>query len=488
MITKRIFREYDLRGVVGVDFSNDFALLLGRAFALHLTKRNPAARTVSVGRDARLSSESLAESLIHGIVSTGIDVCDIGLCPTPLQYFSIHHLSLDGGVMVTGSHNPPEYNGFKLSIGKETIFGDEIQEIRRIIETGTGQGEGRGTGKDKGEGQDQDRGQVDSYDIRKAYREYMLKEFSYLADARFGRLRVVVDAGNGTGGIVAPDVLEAMGCEVIRLYCEPDGRFPNHHPDPTVIEYIKDLVRTTQEKKADIGIGYDGDADRIGVVNTDGRIIWGDQIMVILSRDILSRKPGSVIIGDVKCSQAMFDDIERNGGRAVMWKTGHSLVKDKMRKEGAVLAGEFSGHIFIGDDYFGFDDALYTTFRLVEIMKRAGKGLDELLSGLPQVRFTPEIRVECSDDEKKTLVERLVQRFNEYRLSGACPVPIRKVDNTDGVRVVFEKGWGLVRASNTQPVIVMRFEAEDEAILNDYRQFMEKEVQQAKGREKDRQR
>ena len=468
MFNDRIFREYDIRGVVGKDFDADFAFSLGRAFASLLKQTNPDAKHVSVGRDARLSSEGLASNIMKGIVSAGINVYDIGLCPTPLQYFSLYHLSLDGGIMVTGSHNPPEYNGFKLSVGKETIFGEKIQEIKEIIRKNVG-------------AENRVKGAAGPYDILTAYKDFMLKRFSYLSDRRYRTLKVVVDAGNGTGGIVAPEILEAMGCEVIPLYCEPDGRFPNHHPDPTVVEYIQDLIRVTKDEKADIGVGYDGDADRIGVVDSSGDIVWGDQIMIILSREILKRRPGAVIIGDVKCSQLMFDDIEKHGGSPVMWKTGHSLVKDKMRKEKALLAGEFSGHIFIGDDYFGYDDAMYTTFRLVEVMKDSGLGIHELLSDIPRMFFTPEIRTECAEDQKKKIVEQLVSRCEGYALSGNGPVPIKKIYTIDGVRVVFEKGWGLVRSSNTQPVIVMRFEAEDKISLNEYRTFLEGEMEKVKG-------
>jgi phosphomannomutase/phosphoglucomutase len=462
-MNEKIFREYDVRGVVGRDLDEDFAFSLGRAFGSLLKRANDSAEQVSVGRDGRLSSEALAANVIRGILSTGINVYDIGLCPTPLQYFSIHYLDIDGGVMVTGSHNPPEYNGFKLSMGKETIFGDEIQKLKETIQ--------------KGEWvEDQGTGYVEQYDILTKYQDVMVSRFSYLSGKDYRRLKVVIDAGNGTGGIVAPFILEAMGCEVIPLYCKPDGLFPNHHPDPTVIEYIKDLIKLTKEEKADIGVGYDGDADRIGIVDNAGNIVWGDQIIIILSRDIVKRRPGAVIIGDVKCSQLMFDDIERHGGRPVMWKTGHSLVKDKMRKENALLAGEFSGHIFIADDYFGFDDALYTTFRLIEIMKISGLGIDGLLSDIPHMVSTPEIRIDCKDDRKKVVVERLVRQFKEYALSGNSTLPIKKLYDIDGVRVVFEKGWGLVRSSNTQPVIVMRFEAEDKDSLENYKKFMESEL------------
>jgi phosphomannomutase/phosphoglucomutase len=465
MFNDKIFREYDIRGVVGIDLDGDFVFSLGKAFGTLIKNIKKIGNRVSVGRDGRLSSETLAENIIEGIISTGIDVYDIGLCPTPLQYFSIHHLNLDGGIMVTGSHNPPEYNGFKLSIGKETIFGEEIQKLKEIIEK-------RSWSESPGNGH------LKHYDILTAYREFMVNRFSYLSDKCYRKLKVVVDAGNGTGGIVAPVILEAMGCEVIPLYCEPDGRFPNHHPDPTIVENLKELIKVTKEEGADIGVGYDGDADRIGIVDSFGDIIWGDQIMVILARDILSKRHGAVIIGDVKCSQTMFDDIERRGGRPIMWKTGHSLVKDKMRKEGALLAGEFSGHIFISDDYFGFDDAVYTTFRLIEIMKTTGLGINELLSDIPRMCSTPEIRIDCPEEQKKEVVDRMVRRCKEYNILGK-PFPIKKIYDIDGVRVVFEKGWGLIRSSNTQPVVVMRFEAEDEKSLNEYRNFLEKELKEA---------
>ena len=466
MFNDKIFREYDIRGIAGKDIDGDFAFLLGKAFAEYLKRTNPGAKQVSVGRDGRLSSETLAAQVIQGIISAGIDVIDIGLCPTPLQYFSIYHLDLDGGIMVTGSHNPSAYNGFKLSIGRETIFGEKIQNLKKIMRKNDWSEPG-GKGRIKG------------YDIIEAYTAFMEKRFSYLAGEQYKKLSLVVDAGNGTGGIVAPRILESMGCYVVPLYCEPDGRFPNHHPDPTVVEYIQDLIKTTKEQKADLGIGYDGDADRIGIVDSSGDIIWGDQIMIVLSRDILSRKPGEVFIGDVKCSQVMFDDIEKHGGRPIMWKTGHSLVKDKMKEEKAVLAGEFSGHIFIADDYFGFDDALYTSFRLVEIMKKTGLGIRSLLSDVPRLYHTPEIRTECEDEQKRELVETLVARCKEYFRTGKGPLPIRKIYDIDGARIVFDKGWGLVRSSNTQPVIVMRFEAEDEESLKQYRNFLESELKNA---------
>ncbi|PIQ94489.1 MAG: phosphomannomutase [Nitrospirae bacterium CG_4_10_14_0_8_um_filter_41_23] len=462
----KIFREYDIRGIVGRDLNENFAFSLGKAFGTLIKNIKKNGNRVSVGRDGRISSERLAANIIKGIISTGIDVYDIGLCPTPLQYFSIHHLNLDGGIMVTGSHNPPEYNGFKLSIGKETIFGEEIQKLKDIIEK-------------RSWSESPENGHLEHYDILGAYKDIMVNRFSYLSNKGYRRLKVVVDAGNGTGGIVAPGILEAMGCEVIPLCCEPDGRFPNHHPDPTVVENLKGLIKVTKEEGADIGVGYDGDADRIGIIDSFGDIVWGDQIMVILARDILKRKPDAIIIGDVKCSHTMFDDIERHGGKPIMWKTGHSLIKDKMRKEGALLAGEFSGHIFVSDGYFGFDDAIYTTFRLIEIMKTTALGINELLSDIPRMCSTPEIHIDCPEDQKKMVVERLVHRCKEYNISGNCPFPIKKIYDIDGARVVFEKGWGLIRSSNTQPVVVMRFEAEDEKSLNEYRNFLERELKEA---------
>jgi phosphomannomutase/phosphoglucomutase len=471
-ISDGIFRQYDVRGIVGKDLNRDVAFRLGLAFCSYLKSVNPGAKRVSVGRDVRLSSDELADGMTQGLTTGGLDVVDIGVCPTPLQYFSLHHLYLDGGVMVTGSHNPPEYNGFKLSCGKETIHGEAIRELREIMKAG----EGKGAGECK-------EGIIETYDIIRAYEEYMLKEFSGLADAGHRRVKVVVDCGNGTAGLVVPGLLKKLGCEVVPLYCEPDGSFPNHHPDPTIVEYIRDLIAKTKEEGADFGVGYDGDADRIGVVDVDGNIIWGDQLMIVLSRELLKRRPGAKVIGDVKCSQLMFDDIKVHGGIPIMWKTGHSLIKQKMRDEKALLAGEFSGHIFIGDRYFGYDDAVYTTLRLIEIIKESGRDVGALLSDVPKMFFTPEIRIDCPEDLKGRVVEGVVRRFVDYRDKGGSPHAIREIDTTDGVRVVFENGWGLVRVSNTQPVIVIRFEAEDEESLKGYRMFIEDELRKVSSKQ-----
>jgi phosphomannomutase/phosphoglucomutase len=461
-----IFREYDIRGIAGKDITRDTAFLIGTAFGFFLKQVNPKAGRVSVGRDVRLSSEELTLGIIEGITEAGINVYEIGVCPTPLQYFSIFHLNLDGGIMVTGSHNPPEYNGFKISIDKQTIYGRDIQRLKEIILKGT---------KVKAEVE----GKVEKYDVIDAYKNYMLNEFSYISDSRFKKIKVVVDAGNGTAGTVVPEILSSIGCDVMPLYCEPDGNFPNHHPDPTVVEYIHDLIHETKKSGADIGVGYDGDADRIGVVDREGRIIWGDQLMIVLSREVLKGNKGAKIIGDVKCSQVMFDDIERHGGIPVMWKTGHSLIKQKMKEEDALIAGEFSGHIFMKDRYFGYDDAIYTTLRLIEIMKTTGKDIKELLSDVPKMFYTPEIRIDCPDSKKKDVVKQVVSKFMKYRENGNATYHIGDITTIDGIRVVFDKGWGLIRASNTQPVVVMRVEAEDEKSLNDYKMFLESEFKDA---------
>lgn len=468
MINERIFREYDIRGIAVREINREVAFSIGEAFGKFVKKANPEAKCVSVGRDVRISSEDLASGVIDGITSSGVDVCDIGVCPTPLQYFSLFHLNLDGGIMVTGSHNPPEYNGFKISVGRGTIHGRDIQKLKEMI-------------LNQERTKTSYKGNVKKYDIIDAYKNYMLKEFSYLRDPRYKRLKVVIDAGNGTAGIIVPEILNLIGCDVIPLYCEPDGNFPNHHPDPTVVANIQELIAMTKRSGADIGVGFDGDADRIGIVNKDGEIVWGDLLMIILSRELLKQKPNSRIIGDVKCSQIMFDDIKRHGGIPIMWKTGHSLIKQKMKDEGALIAGEFSGHIFIGDRYFGYDDAIYTALRLIEIMKHTGMDIKELLSDIPQMCYTPEIKIDCPEDRKREIVERVVKRFTEYKKSGDSLCLIKDIDSTDGARVVFEKGWGLVRASNTQPAVVMRVEAEDKDSMNNYISFLEKEFKEAMG-------
>ncbi len=423
----KIFREYDIRGVTGEDIYDNDVVDIGKAYGTLLNKQNK--RTVSVGRDCRETSPKFSELFIQGITSTGCDVIDIGTCPTPVLYFSIPHLSLGGGAMITASHNPPEYNGFKLMSGLDSIHSDGLQDIRRIIEkkeyvTGTGS--------------------VKKIDVITPYKDNILNNIDIVE-----KLKIGIDAGNGTGGITALPVLKKLGCEVHDIFCDMDGTFPNHEADPTQKKNLLDLIALVKEKGLDLGVGYDGDADRIGVVDKNGNVIYGDQLMVIYAREILSRKPKSTFISEVKCSMVMYDDIRKNGGNAIMWRTGHSLIKKKMKEEKAALAGEMSGHMFFADRYLGFDDALYATCRLLEIMASTKKGVDELIEDLPQTYTTPEIRVECPDEIKFEVVKKIVADFKAKQ----------KVIDIDGLRAVYDDGWGLVRASNTQPALVLRFEA-----------------------------
>jgi phosphomannomutase/phosphoglucomutase len=401
-----------------------------------------------VGRDCRLTSDRYAAALIEGIRSTGLDVLDVGMCPTPLLYFSLFHWDLDGGIQVTGSHNPSDYNGFKICLGKESMHGEQIQDIRRRLEAGRFTS---GTGK------------VEDRPVLAAYHDDIVQRVGRLGRA----IHVVVDAGNGTAGPVAPGIYRAIGATVRELFCEPDGRFPNHHPDPTVPENMEALIRTVAEQKAELGIAFDGDADRIGVVDARGKIIWGDELMVVYARDVLARNPGAIIVSEVKCSQRLYDDVARHGGKGIMWKAGHSLLKAKMRETGALLGGEMSGHIFFKEKYFGYDDAIYAGARLLDILARTGKTIDALLADLPPAHNTPEIRIDCPDAVKFKIAERVRDRF---RAAGY------EIIDVDGVRVRFPHGWGLLRASNTQPVLVTRFEAETPAQLDEYRRTVEDAV------------
>jgi phosphomannomutase/phosphoglucomutase len=387
--------------------------------------------------------------LIEGLLSTGCHVTDIGLCPTPVYYYSIFHLNKEGGMMVTGSHNPPEFNGFKVSVGKSTIFGEEIQSLRRLIEK-----EEFSSGK----------GNFGREEIVRPYQDYIKKNIRLEKP-----LKVVIDAGNGTAGGVAGPLLQDLGCELEELYCEVDGRFPNHFPDPTIPGNLKDLIDRVMKTRADVGIGYDGDADRIGVVDDQGTILWGDQLMILFSREILKVRKGATFVAEVKCSQNLFDDIERHGGKAIMWRTGHSLIKEKMRTEKAALGGEMSGHIFFADRYFGYDDAIYASCRLIELLSKTDRKLSQLPSDVPKTFITPEIRVDCPDEIKFRVVETVKEALKK-------DYPVIDVD---GARVKFEDGWGLVRASNTQPVLVLRFEALTQDRLSEIRGLVEKKVQEA---------
>ena len=458
-----VFREYDLRGIVGEELTEQIAQLVGRAYATMAGDRGVS--TITVGRDGRLSSPALRDALVAGLLSGGINVIDLGPCASPLLYFSLFHLPVQGGIMITGSHNAAQYNGFKICIGREAIHGEEIQRLRRVMESGRFV-EGRG--------------QLSSREIIPDYLQHLAQNF---AGVRADHLHVVIDCGNGAASLVAKQALELLGCRVTGLYCELDGRFPNHHPDPTVVENLEDLMRAVREQKADVGIGYDGDADRIGAVDERGQILWGDRLMVVYARDILERQPGTTFISEVKASQCLYDDIAKRGGRPIMWKTGHSLMKAKMKEESAVLAGEMSGHMFFADRYFGYDDAIYASCRLVEILAKTKRPLSHLVSDLPETTVTPEIRVDCPDSMKFQVVDlvrgQLAACLSEGRPIGATNLRLRELVTIDGVRAVFEDGWGLIRASNTQPALVLRFEAPSEARLDVIRATIETELAQA---------
>jgi phosphomannomutase/phosphoglucomutase len=462
-----IFREYDIRGIADRDLTDPVIESLGRAFAGHVRPRGASA--VTIGYDARSSSPRLRDALARGIVASGLAVVDIGLCPTPALYYSLYHFKPGAGVMITGSHNPPEFNGFKLCVDKNTIHGQEIQELRRIMATHGETKNAPVAGK----------GSLSRHPIIPDYLRELTGRFRAYHDIP---LTVVLDAGNGTAGLIAPDAVRAMGCTVVELYSEPDGRFPNHHPDPTIPKNLETLIRTVKERRADLGIAFDGDADRIGVVDERGNILWGDQLMVLFARDILRERKNATFVSEVKCSQTMYDDIRKNGGNAIMWKTGHSLIKSKMKETGAALAGEMSGHLFFADRYFGYDDAIYAACRAVELLKKtrteqgAGTSLSGLLADLPKTYTTPEIRFDCPDAIKFKVVER-IQHI--YASKEGLTIAPREVITVDGVRAVFQKGWGLIRASNTQPVLVMRFEAVDEYSLREIRTMMEDQVRKA---------
>lgn len=469
-LSDAIFREYDIRGRWGEDLTAEVAGLIGRAYGIlaarHGARVGPGF-TVTVGRDVRTSSKAIRDSLVAGLIESGIDVIDIGEVPTPLQYFSMHTLEVGGGIMITGSHNPPEYNGFKVSVGKETIHGAEIQELKEIIKT-----EVLGKPPRKAERP----GTVETLDIVTRYIDYVSRAVALPALKR--PIKVVLDSGNGTAGPVAGPLVKRLGCEVVDIFPEPDGRFPNHHPDPTVPANLAHLIEAVRREKADFGVAYDGDADRIGVVDEEGGIIWGDKLMVVFAKSILAERPGATLVGEVKCSQVMYDEIERLGGKAVMWKTGHSLIKARMKELKAAMAGEMSGHIFFADRWFGFDDAIYASCRAIEIVakervKDENFVFSSMLAGMPETVVTPEIRIDCPDDEKFDVIKRLDGAIG----SGAGGFKVRDIIRIDGLRVNFEGGWALVRASNTQPVLVLRFEATDQKTLDMAKSFMKEKLE-----------
>lgn len=443
-----IFRKYDIRGVYPDDLSAEVIHALGRSLG------ELAPGRAAVGRDCRNSGGQLLEWLAAGMEEAGCSVIDLGVQTTPMTYFAAHTLRPDLTVMITGSHNPPEYNGFKIMYGLETIHGESILEIRRSMQELP---EWKGNFGIP---------HPEKVSIRQQYVERLLGEFS------LGRsLKIVIDAGNGTGCDPALEVLERLGCRVVPLYCTMDGSFPNHHPDPTVEKNLIDLRKKVIEEEADIGIAFDGDADRLGVVNDRGETVWGDRILILLARYLLRSNPGATVISEVKASRLFFDEVKKAGGRPVMSPTGHSLIKKTMAQRNALLAGEMSGHIFFRDRYYGYDDALYASLRLLEILASDEIPLHEYFSDLPEVFSTPEIREDCSDDSKFAIVEEVVHMLENdgYR-----------VNTIDGARIAFDDGWGLVRASNTQPVLVMRFEAGTQDGLTDYENTVRRYISEAR--------
>ena len=448
MLKANIFREYDIRGVADVDLPSDGIQQLGRAIGTYLQRK--AGKKINLGRDCRLSGGRLHDALLEGLLASGCEVTDVGVVPTPLLYFACMHLHADGGVQITGSHNPKDYNGFKVVCGKTTIFGDEIQKIYQLI-----------VNNDFASG----KGSVKTHNIEDEYVENIAAFFDWKR-----KVKVVVDAGNGTAGPAMTKLLKKLNVDATELYFEMDGNFPNHHPDPTVEKNLNLLQAAVKREGAELGIAFDGDADRIGAVDENGKVIWGDYLLLIYAREILTRKPGSTFIGEVKCSQVLYDELERLGGKPIMYRTGHSLIKAKMKEEHAELAGEMSGHMFFADRFYGFDDALYAAGRLLEIVADSGKPLSAQLEGLPQMVSTPEIRVDCSDETKFEVIRLVAEHFRK----------MHKVVDVDGVRVIFEHGWGLARASNTQPVLVLRFEASSPELLAQYQNEVEEAVAKAR--------
>ncbi|MFQ6673594.1 MAG: phosphomannomutase/phosphoglucomutase [Fidelibacterota bacterium] len=439
-----VFREYDVRGKVAEDFPPEFARDLGRAFGTFVKRRG--AKEISLSGDVRLTTPGLKENFGAGVMETGIDVIDIGILPTPVNYYSMWKLDVAGAVQITGSHNPPEMNGFKMSFQKGAVYGKQIQELRRTME---------------GEDFESGSGTEVVYDILDDYLQMVLGKIRLERE-----LRIAMDCGNAAACLVAPRLIRELGVDLTELYCDVDGNFPNHHPDPTVRENLEDLVMTVRGSPHDAGIAYDGDADRIGVIDDAGEVVWADKIMALFLPEIV--KPGDEILFDVKCSQALEEEILRHGGKPVMWKTGHSLIKQKMKELKCKFGGEMSGHLFFSDDYFGYDDAIYVSARFIQMVSRQKKKVSELVAELPRYSSTPEMRLECASDEEKFRIAATAETY--FKTNYECL-------DIDGVRIRFEDGWGLVRASNTQPVIVCRFEARTQGRMEEIRTLVLTELQ-----------
>jgi len=433
-INRQIFREYDIRGIYEKDLKGELPYFIGKAFGSYVIRKN--LKSVCVGGDNRLTTPEIKEKLINGLVETGCYVIDIGIIPTPLLYFSVHFYNYDSGIMVTASHNPPEFNGFKMVLSEGSLYGKEIQKIADMIEKEDFE---KGFGKfEKKE------------DVVDEYINFMTGKFKFKR-----KLKVGVDTGNGTAGPVVEKLFKKLGIDFIGLYIESDGNFPNHPPDPVVPENLKDLIDIVLKNNLDCGLGFDGDGDRLGVINEKGEILWGDQLMIIYSKEILKNNKGAKIIFDVKCSKSLEEEVEKIGGKPIMWKTGHSLIENKLHEEKAPIAGELSGHLYFADEYFGYDDAIYSSLRLLRIMDRENKKLSEFLEGVKKYYSTPEIRIEVPDERKFEIVEN-VKNFYALRY---------KINDIDGVKVYYPDGWALLRASNTQPALVVRIEGETEIAL-----------------------
>ncbi len=439
-----IFREYDIRGIADQDMNDQDIYNIGRALGSYI-KRNKG-KKICLARDCRTTSDRYNALVEKALIDTGCKIFNIGVTPTPLLYFAVHKLEADGGIIITASHNPPEYNGFKVNIGTDSLHGKDLLKIKDIIseknyESGDGESE--------------------NVDIVPDYFDYIEKDIKLKKNIKVG-----VDAGNGTAGPFITEILKRLGCDVYPLYCDMDGTFPNHEADPTVKENLEDLISLVKNKNLDIGMGFDGDGDRLGIIDKNGEIIYGDQMMIIFSREILKTSPGAVFISEVKCSSTMYEDIEKNGGKAIMWQTGHSRIKKKMKETNALLAGEMSGHIFFADRYFGHDDAIYSACRMLEIMDKTNKSPLELIADIPKTFTTPEIRIECAESKKLDIVEKMTLNFKKTN----------KVIDIDGARILYDDGWGLIRSSNTQPVLVLRFEASSPESLDRIRAEIEGEL------------
>ncbi|HOD53755.1 MAG TPA: phosphomannomutase/phosphoglucomutase [Candidatus Cloacimonadota bacterium] len=442
-VNPQIFRQYDIRGIVGEDLTEETLYLIGRGFGSYVRKQNQ--KTVVIGGDARLSTPKFKEQFTKGLMECGCDVTDVGICATPVLYFAIWKLQTDAGAMITASHNPPEYNGIKLNNGLSSVYGEQIQDILQIIQS-----------KNFVQGE----GSFKTFEgIIDVYSDYIVENIHMKRP-----VNCVVDAGNGAGGNILPDILRRLGCTVKEMYCEVDGTFPNHHPDPTVEKYMTDLIAVMKEGDYEVGFGLDGDADRIGVIDEKGQMLYGDQILNIFARDFLSANPGETVLADVKCSKNFFDDIKKHGGNPIMYKTGHANIKNKMKEDKVKFGGEMSGHIFFGDRYFGFDDAIYGCARFAEILSGTEKKCSEILADQPKMYSTPELRYDTEDDIKFQIVDKVRDSFIKEGY---------EVNAIDGMRVTFPDGWGLIRASNTQPVLVLRFEAVTETRLKEIQSLIE---------------